>query len=150
MASFSLDISAFARKAQGRMDLVVRKIALDLFRRIILRTPVGNPDLWESPAPPGYVGGRARANWHVDIGRMSPRVLKSIDKTGEITTARATAALRNAKAGVSIFIINNLPYIIPLERGWSSQAPAGMVAVTIREYQAVVRRAAEQAKKERR
>ena len=35
-----------------------------------------------------------------------------------------------------IYIQNNLPYANRLENGWSNQAPAGMVALTIAEVEA--------------
>lgn len=34
----------------------------------------------------------------------------------------------------AIFLTNNLPYIERLERGWSKQAPTGMVALTVAEF----------------
>ena len=46
------------------------------------------------------------------------------------------------KAGHVFYLVNNLPYIRRLEQGWSQQAPAGMVAVTVSEFQQTVARAA--------
>ncbi|MNJ81742.1 hypothetical protein D3C77_807050 [compost metagenome] len=40
--------------------------------------------------------------------------------------------------GQTAFIVNNLPYAIPLEYGHSSQAPAGMVRVTLANFQRIV------------
>ncbi len=61
--SFTLQLKAFAEKAKGNADLVVRKVVLDIGTRVVLRSPVGDPDLWEGKAPKGYVGGRFRGNW---------------------------------------------------------------------------------------
>jgi len=36
-----------------------------------------------------------------------------------------------------IYLTNNLPYAQRLEEGYSQQAPAGMVALTIQEFQAI-------------
>ena len=41
-------------------------------------------------------------------------------------------------AGDVIYLTNNLPYAVPLEEGYSKQAPAGMVALTVQDFQSVV------------
>lgn len=46
--SFELDIARFVHKAKGNANQVVRRVALDLFKRVIIKSPVGNPDTWES------------------------------------------------------------------------------------------------------
>ena len=40
--------------------------------------------------------------------------------------------------GQMAYIINNLPYAIPLEFGHSTQAPGGMVRVTVARFQRIV------------
>lgn len=134
MASFSLDISKWVEKAQGRIDLVVRKISLDLFSRVILRSPVDT--------------GRFRGNWSVAIGSVPDGVLELNDKSGSATVSKATAAVANVKAGDVIYLVNNLPYGPRLEYGWSKQAPAGMVRVTIQEFGGAVADAVNGAKSE--
>jgi hypothetical protein len=52
--------------------------------------------------------------------------------------SRATAASAGFKAGDTIYLTNNLPYIRRLEEGYSQQAPAGMVALTVQEFAQVV------------
>jgi hypothetical protein len=49
------------RIAGDRMDEVVRGTLLDLSKRIVLRTPVGNPSLWQGPPPPAIQAGRREA-----------------------------------------------------------------------------------------
>jgi len=116
------------------MDLVVRKISLDVFRRIILRSPIST--------------GRFRGNWQVAINAIPADVLELDDKTGTATVAKATAKVLNVKAGEVIDLINNLPYGPRLENGWSGQAPAGMVGITVTEFGAVVAQAVDEAKGE--
>ena len=43
--------------------------------------------------------------------------------------------------GAFAYIINNLPYAIPLEFGHSTQAPGGMVRVTVARFQQIVQEA---------
>jgi hypothetical protein len=142
-AQFRLDIRNFVRKAEGNAELVLRKITLDMFSRVVLRSPVGNPDLWTRPAPPGYVGGRFRANWFASVGEPSNSSSRDIDPLGSVSLGRISAVASAAKLGETIFLVNNLPYAWPLETGWSSQAPAGMVGITVTEFQAAAARAGE-------
>lgn len=101
----------------------VRRAALDLLGTIKVATPVGDPDLWKNPAPPGYVGGAARSNWHLDIGTPTVRIVEP----GQDLDA-STAGYTIDK---TIFISNNLPYIRRLNEGHSQQAPAGFVEDSI-------------------
>jgi hypothetical protein len=39
-AQFTLQVSNWVKKADARLDGVVRKIALEMFSRVILRSPV--------------------------------------------------------------------------------------------------------------
>jgi hypothetical protein len=118
-----------------RLDLLGRKIALELFRRVIYKTPVDS--------------GRARANWQVTIGSAASGTVEIDDTNGTATMTRATAASRGFRAGDIIYLTNNLPYIMKLEEGgypdgpktvggFSRQAPAGMVALTVQEFAIVV------------
>lgn len=137
--TFALDISKFVRKAKAAPATVVRKVAADLLTNVVLKTPVGNPDLWKGPAPAGYVGGRARANWDLTLGRPSRTVTTITDKNGVTTIHRGLAPLAAWKADDTIYITNNLPYIRALEyEGHSKQAPAGMVRITVASFQSYV------------
>ncbi|MEJ8571229.1 HK97 gp10 family phage protein [Microbaculum marinum] len=134
--SFSLDVSRWVDGTEARMDLVVRKICLDLFTRVILRSPVDT--------------GRFRGNWQISIGDVPDGVLDLTDPSGSATISRTTAEAIGVRAGEEVFFVNNLPYGPALERGHSRQAPAGMVGVTLVEFQQVVEKAANEAQRERR
>lgn len=102
-------------------------IVLDLFRRLVLKSPVGNPELWKDPgsAPPGYSGGRFRANWQITIGVPAAGALDS--------TATPVGNVPPIPPNSVVWITNNVPYAERLEMGWSGQAPAGIVSVSIAE-----------------
>jgi hypothetical protein len=108
-----------------------KRITLDLFNRLVLKSPVGNPDLWKDPdsAPPGYVGGRFRANWQVTIGAPA-------SGSTESTAPPALPNLGLIDGKQTVWITNNVPYAERLEMGWSSQAPAGIVNISIAELAA--------------
>jgi hypothetical protein len=132
MGLFTADISKWVEKVEGRIDLVVRKISLDMFTRIILKSPVDT--------------GRFRGNWQVAIGIIPAGTLELTDKTGTATISQVDAALLKVKGGDVIYFVNNLPYANRLEYGHSKQAPAGMVRITVEEYGLVVKSAVDDAK----
>ena len=85
-----------------------------------------------------YVGGRFRANWHISLGVVESVTFDEVDPSGAETTAALVAAMSDFTAGQMAYIINNLPYAIPLEFGHSTQAPGGMVRVTVARFQQIV------------
>lgn len=141
---FAADITAFVKKANGNMHAVVRKIVLDVGTSVVLLSPVGNPGKWKHPAPKGYVGGRFRANWQYGLNHKPEGVSGAVDASGRVSLERISRGLPQDAAGHVHFITNNLPYAMPLERGWSAQAPSGMVAITVRRFQDFARKAARQ------
>ena len=126
---FRLSLASFERKFAGNVDKLVRTVALDMTSSIVLRTPVDS--------------GRARGNWQVSIGAPSARVTGELDPAGAMAQAKALGALASYRPGASVFIVNNLPYIIPLEYCSSKQAPGGMVRITAREWKAKIARVAQ-------
>ena len=85
-----------------------------------------------------YVGGRFRGNWNFSIGYPDNSFRIHPDPTGEAATARLVNGAIEFKAGDTAFIVNNLPYAIPLEFGHSTQAPGGMVRITVARFQQIV------------
>lgn len=79
-----------------------------LYERIKSRTPVGNPALWNWPAHKDYTPGTLKDGWEIDV-------------QGDIVT-----------------IYNDVIYAERVENGWSSQAPAGMMRVSLKEFQSIL------------
>jgi hypothetical protein len=86
----------------------------------------------------GYVGGRFRGNWQLTIGDPASGELERIDPNGAATLAAMRAQVATLTAGQTAYIVNNLPYAVPLEYGHSKQAPQGMVRVTLARFQQIV------------
>ena len=115
--------------------LFQKRVALEVFRRVIFKSPVGNPSLWANPdsAPPGYVGGRFRANWQIN-SRLNDNATEATDANGGSTVAAGISNLsRVTQPYGTIWVFNNVPYAQRLEQGYSGQAPAGVVGVTLAE-----------------
>jgi hypothetical protein len=80
-----------------RQKVVIEEAAQILFDNIKKDTPLGDPTLWNYPAPAGYTPGTLKAGWNIE------------------------------KSEASIIISNYVPYGERVETGWSTQAPEGMM-----------------------
>ena len=78
----------------------------------------------------GYVGGRFRGNWQFSIDSPATEELDRIDPSGSEAIAALLTQVQALTIGQTAYIVNNLPYAVPLEYGHSTQAPKGMVRVT--------------------
>jgi len=121
---FSVDIRKWTEGAKDKVDVVIRKVALEMFSRVIQKSPVDT--------------GRFKGNWQVAIGSVPSGTVEIDDKEGTATIAKVTAATLELKAGQTIYLVNNLPYANRLEYGHSKQAPNGMVRLTLLEFNQVV------------
>lgn len=135
--SFTVSIREFADLAHANACELVADAAVDMHAAVVRRTPVDT--------------GRARGNWQIGTGSCPDGVIARIDKRplGEDPgyDEKGNARAFDGKQSV-VYIANNLPYIEALEDGHSqAQAPAGMVSVTVGEFEAVVRRNAERLRK---
>lgn len=123
MADFDRQVADWVGKTEEKLDVAVRKIALEMFSRVILKSPVDT--------------GRFRANWQVAIGAIPSGTLELDDKTGQASIGRVQATALGMDAGDVITLVNNLPYAQRLENGYSAQAPAGMVMLSIQQFQSI-------------
>lgn len=89
-------------------------------------------------APAGYVGGRFRGNWQFSIDSPATGELDRVDPKGNETIAQLEAQVAALTIGQTAYIVNNLIYAVPLEYGHSTQAPKGMVRVTLDRFQGIV------------
>lgn len=144
--SFSLDLAAFAKKTTGNCDAAVRGIVLGVDESLVEKSPVGNPELWKHPeaAPPGYVGGRFRANWQygenqIPEGELYTPIVGPFPGAAE-SIEREAAKVKVQAGGKIHYLANNLPYAQALENGHSAQqAPAGVVGITVIEFEPIVK-----------
>ncbi|MFJ4543026.1 hypothetical protein ACIP1X_05400 [Pseudomonas sp. NPDC088885] len=85
-----------------------------------------------------YVGGRFRGNWQFSIGAPAEGELDQVDPAGGVTLAKLRLQVEQLTIGQTAYIVNNLPYAVPLEYGHSKQAPGGMVRITLARFQQIV------------
>ncbi|WP_115746919.1 HK97 gp10 family phage protein [Escherichia coli] len=127
--SFSLDLTRWAGQLDNQLDVVLQKVAIEILSRIVEKTPVDS--------------GRARANWQVSLNVVPGGYDDdAFDKSGGTAISKGQAEALKAQAEDSVYIVNNAPYILKLEEGSSTQAPSGMVTITVQEFTGIVAGAA--------
>lgn len=107
--SFESQLNAFVSGTEKKVERTVRAVKLELFRSVILDTPVDT--------------GRARGNWQATLNSPATEEIEN----ESMSVALAGVAANLGKVNDVSFLANNLPYIEELEDGSSKQAPAGMV-----------------------
>jgi hypothetical protein len=114
-----LSLVKFGLTTRAQATTIFQKITIDLDTRVVMGTPVDE--------------GRARGNWFPSLNKPSNAVdEKSLDKSGSAAIAAIPAEAMSAELGDTIWLTNNLPYILPLENGHSQlQAPEGMVDINL-------------------
>lgn len=137
--TFALDLQRFAEKAKDRADEAVGAIVVNIAAEIDRRSPVGDGLYWKSPPPPGYRGGHFRGNWQLGVDMRLTGEIPGADRDGVQTQGRIVAAIPDDAAGRVYNLSNNAPYAMRLEMGWSRQAPAGMVGLTVTMFDQIVR-----------
>lgn len=123
---FEIQIKREWAAKMGDARLIVGKVGLEALRGVVDKSPVDT--------------GRFRGNWQVAIGTEPSGTLDTTDKNGGPTIAAGAGAVSAYSAVMGfpkMFLVNNLPYAIPLEEGHSSQAPGGMVALTVAEIESM-------------
>ncbi|MBH3360447.1 HK97 gp10 family phage protein [Pseudomonas guariconensis] len=126
--SFSTQLQQFAETAKEAMDLTFRDVVFFVGQRLVTMSPIDT--------------GRFRSNWQLTAGAPAVGEIEEIQSADE-TLDRLFLAAGDLSAGEVAYIVNNLPYAVPLEYGHSTQAPAGMVRVTIADFQNIVNRVIE-------
>lgn len=124
MTSFKSQLRAFEEKTVRKFNLLLRKVSLDAFSEVIDMSPVDR--------------GRFRGNWQVAIGSVPSGTIEAVDPQGTVVKAKVAGVTAGLKAGDVIYMVNNLPYARRLEDGYSQQAPAGMVRLTVQRWQPIV------------
>lgn len=138
--SFDEDINNFATKTNAKLEEVIRRTVIEVGKKLVYRTPVGNPTIWKTPkAPAGYVGGNARLNWQYRFGSIPQDHLKGTDPNGSVAIGRITSGVIASPVFGIHYIVNNAPHIRPLENGHSTQAPNGMVELTTIEFEDTIK-----------
>lgn len=105
---------AYASPIGGALRFL-QQVVLDLLGEFVDRTPVST--------------GRAKGNWQVSTGQPITYPLRRLDPQGAVTLRAGLLVLQSMTRVESVWITNNVPYALKLERGHSAKAPYGMLAL---------------------
>ena len=116
IASFEATLTKFAKSIPADLVKPFRdKIALDLFTDLVMNTPVDT--------------GNAKGGWQVSVDTPTDNVRIRKDKQGNLTVKHGLAKINSATNPYSLlYLQNNVPYIIPLDKGHSKQKPNGFIS----------------------
>ncbi len=128
--SFSLDIRNFITRANQRVETVVKRVVMDIYRDIISATPRDT--------------GYARSCWGAGMTIPPLNLARGGPGPYAENPGPGLAAIRSFHVGEGLvgYMYNNCRYIIPLEYGHSGQAPVRIVGVVLTRYQSYVAAAA--------
>lgn len=152
--TFGEEIAKWCEGSKEKTNIAVRKVGFEILSRVVKKTPVDQ--------------GRARSNWFATVNNPSSDTTEQSDKSGGATINREIGNILRFDCfkDDALYITNNLPYIRVLEYGgypnpplrgswdkksksfvvkssggYSKQAPAGMVRVTLAEIDDILNKA---------
>ena len=139
---FKLDkqIASVTRK----MNEVTYDAMVLVIERIDEVSPVGDVALWKYPqrAPKNYVGGQFRGNWQLGVDSAPTGDLPgNIDPSGVQTVAANISKLPQMASRHKYYLVNNLPYAVRIDQGWSHKAAANHMMARVRsEFAGIVKK----------
>ncbi len=132
--NFSKQMKEIADKMGKRVEDVAEQSTKELFRTIIEETPVGDPSTWQSKPPPGYVPGKAKANWMPSVGAPDTTVTESRE-----SSVSRLSQLDGNVAGKLVYLSNSVPYMYRLEyEGWSYQQSRLWIQRAVRSFESTL------------
>ncbi len=131
--SFSKNVGKISVSA----NRILSEAADEFKKRVEDRTPVGNPALWAWPAPKDYEPGTLKASWQIS------KTSSAQGAGGRFVSDNSILSLHGLLAKVNFnttyaTIYNQQPYAQRVEDGWSTQAPNGMMKITVKEFPQIV------------
>lgn len=117
--SFAEDIRRFAEKQKRNLETVRVESLVNLSSSVIIKTPVDKGILANS--------------WIGSVGGPSQAVATDGDNSGQ--AAQVEESVKESAGGL-FYLVNNQPYARRIEyEGYSEKAPAGMLRISIENYQ---------------
>lgn len=137
MGNFSNDIKKWSKKTKDQQREIVTLVFQRLGTLIVNRTPIGDVSIWAGKPPADYRPGTLVNSWYAGIGESSESLVRSPNITGADSLTNINAIASQAY-GKLAYITNPAPYARRIEYGWSTQAPQGMVRLSVRDFKAIV------------
>ena len=127
---FLADLRDSINDAKGNAEDVVKLASLNLFKKVVNKTPVDT--------------GHLAYNWNLQLNSPNLTVRSGTDPEKGKTIAEGGKHIESFKLGIKqIWITNNVEYAYDIEYGKSRvKAPQGMVRVSLQEWDSVYKGAA--------
>lgn len=124
------DIDRFINKVHRRMEATTKGALSRVATELVNRSPVDT--------------GHFKANWQFSVGSPPQGILTNEDPSGGETLGRLLGEIRSTPMpkGVHGYFRNNVPYALKLEYGHSTQAPQGIVRITMTRWRSFIAQAA--------
>ena len=123
MATVDFDTKKLTKKIKYNTSAFVRKVVLDGMSQLIKQNPVDT--------------GRSKAGWSTSVQAMESGTTEMQGaktplgtKSSLIDYMRSVRAIGSYKLGQTMYLYNNMEYMLPLEYGSSEQAGKGWVRNT--------------------
>jgi len=136
--NFSVDIANFVKQTLDDADKVVSRVVANTAFELTEISPIGDPDSWSRPAPPGYTPGHFLLNWQLGVDSAPTNEIQGEDKDRANAIVRIGAKIPKKAAGHTYYIVNNAHYAQALENGHSGQVPEGWVEKTSLKFDSIV------------
>lgn len=110
----------------------------EMYERMVDRTPVGDPSLWNWPAHGDYTPGTLKASWSLSFNGVQRQTNGRFASASQISESGGLSLRLGQDRGAIATISNPQPYAERVETGWSTQAPQGMMRITTAEYASIL------------
>lgn len=128
--NFTASLEEFAEYAMDMATQIFRSVVIEVGSSVIRLSPV--------------LTGQFKGNWALTIDTTYTQKTAPVDKEGQNTINEIVRRAQSLSYGQTAYIVNNLPYGVPLEYGYSKKAPNGMLRITQARFQEIVDRAVEE------
>lgn len=100
-------------------DNLSKRVAGEVLQKVVTQNPVDT--------------GLSRGNWRTSVGVIDGTTDSTLlDKSGQGSISRGIATIQSGGGvGRLVYIANSLPYIVRLNNGYSMQAPANFVDLSV-------------------
>lgn len=145
MGQFSMDLNEAISHMSGSAGRVTADVVIEVTDDIQDLTPYGKPELWKTPAPPGYEPGTLKGNWQFAKGSPDLSTSSPKDITGSNSKAKVRSVMNSNRnqGDATYYFTNNVDHAYPVEFGHSRlQAPQGMLRRAVSQFATKVEKAA--------
>lgn len=115
-------------KVHKKAEFVVNSALLHMTDELMSRSPVGQDELWSTPAPPDYKPGYYKANWQHSVNTPISTTVQEYDDSFEQgrcdTYDKLEVSIKqNKQLSTKHFFVNNVDYALQIEHGWAIHNP---------------------------